>query len=179
MTDNILPTAIGITSLTAATVPPTNRAITEGEMAGIISPIRHSDPAEVLSYGFTVLAWSTIATRPEARIAALWPCVKTVTGSDSDERHSSVDTSALPRRWRRRPGAADRTASIKLSAIALTLPGMMLEPGCTARRVNSNMQRAAAQTTAAPAVASIKRVRALFELHKPAKLKQNDKTATN
>jgi hypothetical protein len=169
-------------SLTAATVPPTSRAITEGEMAGIISPIRHSDPAEVLSYGFTVPAWASIATRPEARIAALRQ-----NSNGRGRLRARILTSGILRSTRlpcrgdsrRRTRAADRMASIKLSAIALTLPGMMLEPGCTARRVNSNMQRAAAQTTVAPAVASLKRLPALFELQKPAKLKQNDKTATN
>jgi hypothetical protein len=42
-----------------------------------------------------------------------------------------------------------------------------------------NMQCAAAQRTATPAAASLIRLAALFELQKPAKLKQNDKTAIN
>jgi len=142
---SVLPTAIGITSLTAATVPPTNRAITEGEMAGIISPIRHSDPAEVLSYGFTVLAWSSIATRPEARIAALWACVKTVTGSDSDERHFRSTRLSCRGDGGVVPEQTDRSASIKLSAIGLT--STRYDAGARLHRPKGQLElrRAAAQ----------------------------------
>jgi hypothetical protein len=47
-------------------------------MAGLMSPIRHSDPAEVLSYDPTAFPPGRLATRAEVRIASVWPCVKTV-----------------------------------------------------------------------------------------------------